>query len=215
MVELICLQCDCCTWALWDVDAEKVHCAALQYISFKQLSNQGYNQITNNHSKLKTDKQPHTYSTLFCLWGSHSEWGIIAICELYCIISIISVCVCTCTGGEQGVQDAGASGASAGGLLWPGALLPGCVTGSTQDHRQTAVCTGQHLHRARSEGTDTTNVIQSHSSSTGVKLLNWTTKHRLNDGCGLVLRVSACLSSWWPVEMEKVPRSFTTTRAVV
>lgn len=52
------------------------------------------------------------------------------------------------------MPDAGASGTSAGDLLGLGALLPGCVTGSTQEHRQTAVCPGQHLHRACSEGTN-------------------------------------------------------------
>lgn len=66
-----------------------------------------------------------------------------------------NVCHVATAGGEQDVQDAGASGASARDLLRPGALLRGCVTGSSQKHRKTAVHPGQHLHRPRPEGVDT------------------------------------------------------------
>lgn len=71
------------------------------------------------------------------------------------------------------MPDAGASGASAGDLLGCGALLPGCVSGSTQEHRQTAVCPGS-IFTELAQKVQTSDVIHSHSSSTGVKFLSVT-----------------------------------------
>lgn len=67
--------------------------------------------------------------------------------------------MCVRPGGEPGLQAAGASGASVGDLLGLGALLPGCVGGSTQVHGQTAVRTGQHLHGTGAKGSHTANAV--------------------------------------------------------